>query len=266
MMCAFRSLVAEKGNVRYIKSDNGSNFVGLNNEHRKCVDEIEPELRSYLLRQGCDLIWDFNTPKASHQVGVWERPIGTLRRILDSVLRTHPGQLNDESFKCLISEVEAIANCRPLTVDTISDPDSPIPLSPMSIMTQKSKVILPPYGNFEDRVELYSKRHWRRVQHMITVIWERFKNEFFAQKNERLKWKNVRRNYEIGDIVIVMDESLHRNDWPLGIVIETFPDPSGLVRNVVVRLGRKDLNSEPKLLKRPVAKLVPTLEHDNNLD
>ena len=54
-------------------------------------------------------------------------------------------------------ECEAILKSRPLTVDTISDANSPAPLAPTNIFTMKSKIILPPPGVFE-RTEIFSKR------------------------------------------------------------------------------------------------------------
>ena len=52
-------------------------------------------------------------------------------------------------------ECEAILNSRPLTVDTISDVNSPAPLAPANILTMKSKVILPPPGVFE-KLDIFS--------------------------------------------------------------------------------------------------------------
>lgn len=50
----------------------------------------------------------------------------------------------------------AIVNSRPLTVDNIHDPESLEPLTPNHLLTMKSRVILPPPGNFQ-RTDLYAK-------------------------------------------------------------------------------------------------------------
>ena len=68
-------------------------------------------------------------------------------------------------------ECEAILNSYPLTVDTIRDVKSPAPLAPANILTTKSKVILLP-AVFE-RPDIFSKRRWRRVQHIANKFWER---------------------------------------------------------------------------------------------
>ena len=76
-------------------------------------------------------------------------------------------------MQTLMVKCEAILNSRPLTVDTISDVNSPASLAPANILTMKSKVILPPPGVFE-RPGIFSKWRWRRVQHIANeflVMW-----------------------------------------------------------------------------------------------
>lgn len=46
-------------------------------------------------------------------------------------------------------ETMAIASSRPLTIDNIHDSESLEPLTPNHLLTMKSRVILPPPGNFQ---------------------------------------------------------------------------------------------------------------------
>jgi len=94
--------------------------------------------------------------------GVWKRQIRSVRAVLTSLLRQHGHLLDDELFRTLMTEVEAVVNERPLTVDNLSDPLSPYPLTPNQLLTMKSKVVLPPAGVFE-KPDLYCHRRWRRV-------------------------------------------------------------------------------------------------------
>ena len=95
--------------------------------------------------------------------GVWERQIRSARAILSSLLKTHGESLDDESLITLMTEVEGILNSRPLTVETINDPTSFQPLSPINLLTMKSKVVSPP-GKFL-KPDVYSKKRWRCIQH-----------------------------------------------------------------------------------------------------
>ena len=83
-----------------------------------------------------------NVPHASHMGGVWERQIPMVQSVPASLLERHGGQLDDESLKTFMVEAEAIVNCRPLTVDSISSLQFSEPLTPNHLLTTKSKVVL----------------------------------------------------------------------------------------------------------------------------
>jgi len=100
-------------------------------------------------------------------------------------MMTHGHSLNDESFRTLLTEVEPITNSRPLTVETIDDVSSPVPLSPMNLLTAKSNVVLPPPGIFQ-KADLYCRRRWRRVQHICNEFWSRGgKSTFKVYRQDR---------------------------------------------------------------------------------
>ena len=77
-----------------------------------------------------------------------------------------------KSLRILFAETEAILNSRPLTVQTLDDVKSEQPLSPNNILTMKTKVVMPPPGEFV-RADEFSRRCWRRVQHIANEFWQR---------------------------------------------------------------------------------------------
>ena len=101
--------------------------------------------------------------------GIWARQIRTARTILAALLKTYSCSLIDQNFSTQLSEIEGAINSRPPTVETLSDVNSQIPLSPSNLLTQKTSVVLPPRGNF-DRPDLYSRSRWRRIQHISRGI------------------------------------------------------------------------------------------------
>ena len=163
---ALRRFIARRGNVRTLRCDNGTNFVGAETELHKALKEMDDKkVSSFLQLHGGDWInWRRNPPSSSHFGGVWERQIRTARSILSALLRTHGNSLNDESFRTLLVEVEGIVNSRPLTVETLSDVNSAIPLSPSNLLTMKSTVIIPPPGNitvqliFKSKYEVFKRK------------------------------------------------------------------------------------------------------------
>ena len=64
----------------------------------------------------------------------------------------------------------------------------------------------------------------------------------------RQKWLTPQRSLEIGDIVLVVDDSLPRGLWPLGRVIAITVGRDNLVRSV-------DVKTQSSQLTRPVDKL-----------
>ena len=260
---ALRRFVCRRGPVRQIRSDQGTNFVGARRELREALEEMDQDrIRVEVLKLNCDWIkFKMNVPKASHMGGVWERQIKTVRCVLEALMQKNGTCLDDESFRTLICEVESIVNCRPLTVDNLNDPDSLSPLTPNHLLTMKTKVILPPPGIFQSE-EKYSKRRWRRIQHLANEFWVRWRKEFLQTLQERSKLTKPRRNLQVDDIVLLKDDNLIRNKWKLGRIIETHPDENEFVRSVKLAVGNALLSNKGKrlgtqsILERPIQKLV----------
>ena len=74
--------------------------------------------------------------------GIWNRQIRHAREVLAALNRAHCNILDYEALRILMVEVEAVVNSKPLTVDTISDADSQIPISSKNILTMKSNVVI----------------------------------------------------------------------------------------------------------------------------
>ena len=79
--------------------------------------------------------------------------------------------------------------------------------------------------------------------------------------NSRQKWFQPKRNLKIGDIVIVQEE-VPRNEWPLGKIMDTSTDQQGLVRSVKIKLGSRNPQKKGNstIIERPVQKVVLLLE------
>ena len=80
--------------------------------------------------------------------------------------------------------------------------------------------------------------------------------------SKRQKWLNPKRNIREGDIVLVVDDKLHRNQWLLGIVVNVDTDKNNLVRHAKIKIGNRNLNdhgipqTSTTFLQRSVHKLV----------
>lgn len=131
---ALRRFCAVRGEVKLIRSDCGTNFVGSVKDLNATVISTEDRpIKEYLSENGIN--WIFNPPHSSHMGGVWERMIGVARRILDSLL-FDVKRLTHEVLTTLMAEVMSVMNSRPL-VPVSPDPELPMPLTPATLLTMK---------------------------------------------------------------------------------------------------------------------------------
>jgi hypothetical protein len=225
---AVERFVARRGKVKLIRSDNGTNFVGARAELKKALDEWnQDKIADHMLQR--EIEWKFNPPYASHMGGVWERQIRTIRAILLNL--TSQQTLDDERLATLMCIVENIVNGRPLT-KLSDDPNDLTPLRPNDLLVLNSGPSLPP-GKFVHQDAL--RRRWRQVQYLADVFWTRWVKEYLPSLQQRQKWLDPVRNFEVGDLVLILNENSPRYQWPLGIVTDTNKGPDGLVRSVQVR-------------------------------
>ena len=192
---ALRGFISIRGAIRQLRSDRGTNFIGSSREFHEAMEEMNhSQLQHHLSNQGCDYItFKHNIPSASHMGGVWERQIRTVRNVLSSLTHDFGASSDDESLRTFLCETMAIVNCRPLTVDGLNDPLTAEPLTLNHLLTMKSKIILPPLGNFQ-RPDLYCRKRWRRVQYLANEFWSRSKKEFLQTLQERRKLGGQQRN------------------------------------------------------------------------
>lgn len=247
---ALRRFFSIRGPAKLLRSDRGTNFVGACRELGFSSGETTVE--KYLQQRGC--MWIFNPPHASHMGGSWERLIGVTRRILDAMLlKTEQTRLTHEVLSTFMAEVMAIINARPL-VPISTDPDCPAILTPAMLLTQKMSTVSAPDGNFSSG-QLLGKQ-WKHVQQLADTFWKRWKQEYLSTLQSRAKWTESRPNIKEGDVVLLKDSQVSRNEWPMGLIIKTFPSSDKKVRKVEVRTIQ---NGNVKVFLRPVSEIVVLL-------
>jgi len=182
--------------------------------------------------------------------GVWERLIRSVRKILGALLTQQI--VTDEGLATVMVEVESIMNSRPLT-PVVQDPDGEEPLTPNHLLLMRASPNLPP-GDFSS-TDICTCKRWRQVQYLADQFWFRWKREYLQTMQSRQKWQVPRKNFAVDDVVLVYDEHAPRGKWPLGRVVEAYPDKQGDVRQVLVRTSTGNV-------KRPISKLFLVLRKD----
>ena len=213
---ALRRFICRRGPIRQLRSDQGTNFVGAKHELKAALAELDHErIKAELLQKNCDwFAFAMNVPSSSHMGGVWERQIRTVRSVLSPLLQNNGLQLDDESLRTFMCEVEAIINSRPLTVDLLNDPGSLSPLTPNHLLTMKTKVVLSPPGVFP-AADKFCRKRWRRVQHLANEFWSRWRKEYLLSLQQRQKWTMSRKDVGVDDIMIIKDDNTPSSHWQL---------------------------------------------------
>ena len=156
---SLRRFVRCRGNVRMIRSDNGSNLVGAS------VEMYHIKIDNFLKENGAEwIILKRNPPLSNNILECGNAKFG-VRAILNSLLKTHGSSLFNEFLQTLFVEVEAIINSHPSTIDVLSGVTSLAHRSPVNILTMKLRVVMPPPGHFTSP-DRYCRKRWRRVQHL----------------------------------------------------------------------------------------------------
>ena len=94
----------------------------------------------------------------------------------------------------------------------------------------------------------YGRRRWRQCQYFANLFWRRWLKEYLPTLQLRQKWIPPQRNLAIDGVVLVVDESVKRGQWPLARVVDVRKAKDGFVRSARVKTPTGEL-------VRPIHKL-----------
>ena len=227
---ALDRFMARRGKPKDIYSDNGSNFIGTMGELKACLKSwSQGVIHDHLMRDGVQ--WHFNPPRASHRGGVWERLIKIVKRILTSIMRSTP--MTDEVLVTALVEAERIMNNRPL-VPIQNDSQAG------GVLTPKMLLLIGSHKQDDSQMEWCDRynRRWKEVQQISLCFWKRWTKEYLPLLQTRSKWYIKQRDFQKGDVVILVKDNRLKNEWPLGLVVETKLSEDGHVREVEVKTSK----------------------------
>ncbi|XP_018312448.1 uncharacterized protein, partial [Mycetomoellerius zeteki] len=144
-LAALRRFIARRGLPEHIYSDNGTNFVGANNQLKELYVLVNSEEHKDLVNKFASerrITWHFIPPAAPHFGGLWESTVKVFKhhfkRVIGDSLFTF------EELNTFTIEIEGILNSRPIT-SISSDPNDLLVLSPAHYLTGKPLSTLPEY-------------------------------------------------------------------------------------------------------------------------
>lgn len=251
-LCALLRFIYSRGHsTKKIWSDNGSNFIGADNEISRAIREFdEARIVNAMSQRGVE--WSYSPARSPHQSGVWEVMVRETKVLLKSIYNNVSYRtLNDEEFLTYIKEIENILNCRPLT-PLSDDPYDFSYLSPMSILNLCLEPSLP-FGEFVNSDGL--RKSWRTSQLTADRFWSDWRLFYLPLLQKRHKWTGLKSNLVVGDLVLLKDSNLACNQWSRERIVRVFPDQDGVVRRVEVMTPNR------KCFTRDVRYLCPLELH-----
>ncbi|XP_076660380.1 uncharacterized protein LOC143363720 [Halictus rubicundus] len=227
-IAALRRFIARRGHCINIYSDNGTNFVGANNELRDLrellqSDDHNEKVKTFLADRS--ITWNFIPPLTPHFGGIWEAAVKSFKRHFWRIAGAE--RFTFEVFNTLIIEIEAVLNSRPLTPIS-SDPNDTLVLTPGHFLIGDSLTSL----RERDFRDVPSNRlsTWQHIQKLKQHFWNRWYKEYLNEMTSRSRWSSGTHPIKEGTIVLLREDNVPPMQWPLGRVIKVYPGSDGIVR------------------------------------
>ncbi|XP_075150827.1 uncharacterized protein LOC142224934 [Haematobia irritans] len=242
-LLALRNFMNRRGVPVQIRSDNGTNFVGINKELHH--DSTFIDFNSVTEKLGpLGIKWIFNTPMNPSAGGAWERLIQSVKKVMAHIVTEKAPQL--ETFRSLLIEAENIVNSRPLTHLPITI-DDPQPLTPNHFLLGCCNSTQTPSPFYPQNLCL--RKQWKILKSLKDCWWRRWIREYLPDLIRRAKWCSPKTTINIGSLVYLIDADVSRSNWRLGRIVRLFPSKDGIVRSAEVR-------TSAGILRRPLSKLA----------
>ena len=229
-LMTFRRFASLRGHPSVCWSDCGTNFVGAQAYLQEIMRNWNiPKIESVLSEDFCcDFKWLWNIPHASHQNGVVETLIKSVRQSLDATCKSRA--FTEEQWRTFLSETTYIINGRPLYPSSNDIWEGP-PITPNDILMGHH--LPPPQPEPEERI---NPRHLlRSTQDRVNEFWKCWMRYFAPNLLPRNKWFRTRENVEVDDLVLELDPNQKRSRWNLARVVATYPGNDGLVRKARIK-------------------------------
>lgn len=229
-MRAFMRFTSIRGPCKELWSDNAKTFEGADSELQEMAKSWE-ESSWQGECNGMRVRWRFIAPRAPHQGGLWEAAVRSMKFHLYRVIGKQI--LNTEEWQTLLAQISAVLNSRPL-MPISEDVEDLEYLTPQHLLTGGNAAMPVGHRLAEEPEALRNRYHL--LQALLQGFWRRWQAEYVQSLQVRQKWTQQRRNIQVGDLVLLVEDDLAPSFWRTGRVQKVLPGPDGLVRNVRLKV------------------------------
>lgn len=242
-LAALDRLIARRGTVAHLYSDNGTNFQGSSHALTRQLEAWnQEELLEGATRKGIQ--WHFNTPLAPHHGGLWEATVKRAKYHLAREIGVNV--LTFEELYTLIVRVEMCLNSRPL-VALKDDPGETEALTPGHFLVGGRTIR--PVGPLVQDIPDHRLDSWERIHKREQSFWQRWSDEYLVELQRRTKWRTQRPDPRVGDLAYLRETNQPPATWKRARITRVYPGKDGLIRSVQVR-------ADGRLYDRPIHRLA----------
>lgn len=224
-----KRFVSRRGFCNHLYSDQGTCFIGANNQLIKCQKLIDSEkFRDYL--NNAQMSWHFMPARSPHFGGSHEAAVKSCKHHLKRILTSN--HLTYEEFYTLLTQIEAVLNSRPL-VSLSDDPNDLEVITPSHFLIGHQLTTTPDEELTTCKVNRVKR--YQHVQQMFQHFWKQWSANYLHTLQERSKWRFQKNNVAVGSVVMLKTNDTPPLHWPLGKIIQLHPGTDGVVRVVTLK-------------------------------
>jgi hypothetical protein len=196
-LAALNRFVARRGKPQSILSDNGTNFIGANNELQNFL--VESDIAYEVTQQGIE--FTYSPPYSPHFNGVAESAVRSTKQHSKRLLQlTH---FTFEEMATCLAQIEAVLNSRPLT-PLSSDPYDLSVLTPAHFLIGRPLMSVP-HPQVPD-VNVSRLERYQRVEFIKQHFWKRFHLEYVSLLQQKTKWAtSTGQQLSVGTLVLIRE-------------------------------------------------------------
>lgn len=157
-----------------------------------------------------------------------------------------------ETLRSFLLEAANIVNSRPLTHIPVSAAGEE-PLTPNHFLLGVPNAV---HTSIPTDEKIWClRKQWRIASALKNHFWRKWVRDYLPTLTRRTKWFQKSEPLKVGDLVLVCDEDVSRNQWVKGIIEKVILSKDGQVRKAEIKTtGRTILRPASKLAVLDVSK------------
>lgn len=175
--------------------------------------------------------WEISPPDSPWRQGKAERRIAIVKRLLRRAVGD--SRVTPIELQTILMEIANICNERPIGLSKPREDGSYVLITPNQLLMGRSNSILPDDSNLVSELPVTSR--YRLVHHVTTSFWKMWCSHVSPGLVVRQKWHTKSRNLQIGDLVMICEDSKVKAKYKLAVVDEVKLSEDDVVRSATVR-------------------------------